>query len=122
VRSTLAVAVLATALISACGGVFEDVTADVISFDERAGWTQFVHVVDVNGDGCDDLVMSKDFPNASDNLIFECSDGRLQPAAQQPAQKHTLTPLQIGEQRLLVSVKAPLAGDGTFVVKTYDFR
>jgi hypothetical protein len=102
---------------------FTDVTEEVISFGERQGWTQFLNFVDLNGDGCPEMVMYKDQPRPEDVLIYECRDGRLEPAAALPEQSHGLHPLRLGDRIFLTSVRAVLHEEGpTRSVKAYEYR
>lgn len=103
------------------GNGFDDITEQVIDFGTRQGWSQFAHFADLDGDGCDDLVLYKETPNPADTLIFVCRDGRLEPSVSAPADRAGLLPVTIGGRRFLLSVRAPMNTSELRVV-SYELR
>lgn len=105
------------------GAGFDDVTNAVLpAFGERSGWSQHAWFVDLTGDGCPEMVISKDFPQGEDVMVFECRGGRLEPMASQPAQRHSLTPVRVGARTFLVSLRAVLHEGPQRSVVAYEYR
>ena len=97
-------------------GTFTDKTATYIPVNNNTAWTQVIHVVDIDGDGKDDLLMQTQDPQAGDVIAYKNTGSGYTVMARSslPATVTTLIPVKNDGVLTLVSLSA----SGTAVTAT----
>ena len=106
------------------GGAFRDVTTELLpGFNTSSFWVQNINVVDLDLDGCPDLVLDAANPGPGDVNVWYCRNGRFVPAPQ-PAVKRGLVPVWVDGLPMLLSIEAPLGGSAPIgtTIRLYDLR
>jgi hypothetical protein len=102
-------------------GTFLDETSKYLPNQQpNQRWTQFIRLVDLNGDGCTDIVLQTDFPGPSDVVAYLCSSGSVyQPIErnQLPLSVTSLTPITFPGKSYLASVSV---SQGSVSVKIFQ--
>jgi hypothetical protein len=104
------------------GNAFVDATDTYFpSQIENQGWSQYIHLVDLDGDGKNDLLLDMDNPHDADAIAYRF-DGKtftVIPRTKLPSSITSLTPMTIGGVTQLVSV-APVIGTGKTKVTVFQ--
>jgi len=104
------------------GGTFVDATATWFPDQPtNKGWAQYIHLVDLDGDGKQDLLLDMDQPADTDAIAYRF-DGKaftVLPRAKLPGAVTSLTPVTVGGVTQLVSVAAA-AGSGKLQVSVFQ--
>jgi hypothetical protein len=102
-------------------GHFADKTAQYMPVQNNKGWTQFVHVVDLDGDGKLDILQQMDNPQAADVIAYRNTGSGYQALdhSNLPASMKSLIPVNVGGQLILVSMVS--SGSSTMAT-AYQFK
>jgi hypothetical protein len=104
-------------------GVFEDQTDKYIPNQQKnVGWSQWIHLLDLNGDGRKDILLESDQEAVSDAVAYSAqADGTFKSInrADLPASVRSLHPLDFSGRTLLLSARKRQADA---VLKVYEYK
>jgi hypothetical protein len=104
------------------GSAFVDATDTYFpSQVANKGWAQYIHLVDLDGDGKNDLLLDIDSPQDTDTIAYRF-DGKTFsaiPRSRLPSSVTSLTPMAVGGSTQLVSAKT-VVGTGKLTVTVFQ--